>query len=201
MIKEVMSTPSKGLNVAIPKMILQYLIHCGYTDSATTFANAILAGLKPNESILASIQHRQQIIVYIMNGEIDKAISTIHTYHPECLKSREDILFQLKYYRFIQMILTDSPENTIKYGRENFAYDDPQVIENQQILEDIFSLLAYPDPKNSPVSYLFSSSFREKLAKAINGAILGNTLFLLFIFHLSSQSSLPLFLIHFSTNF
>lgn len=151
-------------------MILQYLIHYGYTNTAKTFASAIQCS--PNEKSLAAIEQRQQIILFIMNGKIDLAINALQQYHPECLEKKE-IQFQLKYHRFIQMIQFDTPDNTIQYGRQNFSFNDPQVMENQNILEDIFSLLAYPDPHKSPVAYLFSQKFREKLATAVNGAILG----------------------------
>ena len=44
----------------------------------------------------------------------------------------------------------------------------------QTLLQDSFSLLAYKDPHDSPVSYLLQPSQRETDTAALNSAILGN---------------------------
>ena len=170
MAKESLLFPVKGVSGAISDMILQYLIHCGYSETATVFGKAI--DKVPAQEQFSAISKRQQVIKYINDCDILSAINSLKENHAECLQQRQDIQFKLKYYRFIQMIQTASLEETIMYGRENFIATDPQVIENQDILDDVFSLLAYPDPRNSPVGYLFSCEFREKLATVVNGAIL-----------------------------
>jgi len=170
-ISDAMRVPRRGLDAELPKMILQYLIHYGYTKTATSFASSILPSFTTDTNF-TSINERQLIMGFILDGQIDKATENIKKFYPVCLQSRKDIKFQLKYHRFIQMILTEPPETTILYGRKHFSFDDPQVIKNHAILEDVFSLLAYPDPRNSPISYLFSQQFREQLANAVNGAIL-----------------------------
>ena len=171
MLKSSQSVNRALVQTKLPEMILQYLIHYGYSKTAQEFSSCILDA--PMKDSLKSIAHRQQIISHIMNGEFDKAIDAVQVHYPEFLVNRKDIEFQLRYHRFIQMIQSATAEETIQYGRAHFVYDDPQVIENQEILEDVFSLLAYPEPENSPVSYLFSVSFRENLANVVNGAILG----------------------------
>lgn len=42
-------------------------------------------------------------------------------------------------------------------------------------MQDSFSLLAYTDPKSSPVSYLLDPLQREPVSAALNSAILGNS--------------------------
>ena len=178
MMNQSLIVPIPSISQSISEMILQYLIHCGYSETASIFSYSLNSNNNMDMDAseiskdFASISERQKIIKYIIDGDILLAMNELQKNHSNCLENRKDILFQLKYYRFIQMIQTESLEDTIMYGRNNFPANDPQVISNQKILEDIFSLLAYPDPTNSPVSYLFSSEFREKLAESVNGAIL-----------------------------
>jgi len=42
------------------------------------------------------------------------------------------------------------------------------------IFKEAFSLLAYPDPKISPLAHLLEPSQRESVSSALNSAILGN---------------------------
>ena len=44
------------------------------------------------------------------------------------------------------------------------------------MLQDSFSLLAYTDPRTSPVSYLLDPLQREPVCAALNSAILGEHL-------------------------
>lgn len=159
------------LGPRIPEMILQFLIHQGHKQTAEIFARSIRA--EPTTETLASIDHRQQLMRLILEGDIKSAMDIIEKHHAECLRQRKDIQFQLKYHRFIQMIQTETPEATILYGRRHFSFDDPLVLEHQQVLEDVFSLLAYPNPAESPVAFLLTPTFRRSLASAVNGAILG----------------------------
>ena len=159
------------LEAKIPQMILQFLIHHGYSKTVEAFSRSLRQS--PTSQELAAIENRQVILRLIMLGDVKAAQEIIERDHPQALTDRKDIQFQLKIHRFIQMIQTETPEATILFGRRHFTFEDPLVLEHQTLLEDVFSLLAYPDPKGSPVGYLFSASFRLKLAVTVNGAILG----------------------------
>jgi len=39
--------------------------------------------------------------------------------------------------------------------------------------QDVFSLLAYPDPSSSPIAAMVSEGYRASLANLINGAVMG----------------------------
>lgn len=159
------------LGPRIPEMILQFLIHHGHKQTAEIFARSIRA--QPSTETLASIDHRQKLTGLILEGDIRSAMEILEKHHSECLHQHKDLQFQLKYHRFIQMIQTETPEATILYGRRHFSFDDPLVLEHQQTLDDVFSLLAYPNPSESPVAFLLTSTFRQSLATAVNSAILG----------------------------
>lgn len=44
--------------------------------------------------------------------------------------------------------------------------------QHQQLLRETLALLAYPDPAESPMSYLVSDEHRRKAARVVNAAIL-----------------------------
>ncbi|KAK9464739.1 concanavalin A-like lectin/glucanase domain-containing protein [Lipomyces arxii] len=70
----------------------------------------------------------------------------------------------------------------LSYGQElhedyrdvSFAAQSPTLpgIDVQKALSDIFALMAYPDPMNSPVSYLLDVDGRNPVAENLNSAIL-----------------------------
>ena len=68
-------------------------------------------------------------------------------------------------------------EKLLAFGRElqhiftQLTQDCPNR-QLQSLLQDSFSLLAYTDPRSSPVSYLLEPSQREPVAAGLNSAIL-----------------------------
>jgi len=63
-------------------------------------------------------------------------------------------------------------EALIKFGRTLHELSTQVEPENLPLLQSAFSLLAYPDPWNSPVSAQLSPSGRETVCHALNSAIL-----------------------------
>lgn len=68
-------------------------------------------------------------------------------------------------------------EKLLSFGRELqqlyicLAEDSP-TRELQVLLQDTYSLLAYPDPRVSPVGYLLNPAQREPVCASLNSAIL-----------------------------
>ncbi|KAG1409444.1 hypothetical protein G6F60_000662 [Rhizopus arrhizus] len=65
-------------------------------------------------------------------------------------------------------------EQVMKYGQEiqeEYKHDHSE--RTRTSLMEIFSLLAYPDPYNSPVAHIMNISRRDDLATEVNAAILG----------------------------
>lgn len=74
-----------------------------------------------------------------------------------------------------EMNYTDLTSETIQYGiqlRAEFDGDPRQEV--QKSLKDIFALIAYDDPKKSPLAYLLDDSERAPVAEELNGAILSS---------------------------
>jgi len=67
----------------------------------------------------------------------------------------------------------DLPHEAVQYGRELQAdYPGDERREYKKTLDDIFSLVAYPDPKSSVHGHLLDPSGRVPVAEELNSAIL-----------------------------
>lgn len=65
---------------------------------------------------------------------------------------------------------------TLSYGQElqqEFGSDPRQHIKKQ--LTELFAIIAYPNPADSPIGALLDQSGRVQIAEEVNGAILGET--------------------------
>ncbi|ORX83667.1 SPRY-domain-containing protein [Anaeromyces robustus] len=118
---------SNGLN----ELVLQYLVHHGYSETAQTFYNNAFAkndkaikkeenkmeecdvvgagGLsgiaKDNEVFdMESLKNRQRIKEYVMKGDIDSAIDLTNRLYPTVLSNNDILLFNLRCRKFIEMI-------------------------------------------------------------------------------------------------
>lgn len=139
-----------------------------------------------------NIINRQTIRRFIMNGDIDSSVLFINEKYPNLLIQNEDISFKLKCQKFIEMIIKGNKlqENNNKndnneglkiediYLNESLPYGEllrheyKKNSKYSQILSDIFSLMAYPNPQNSPMSYLLDNQERIDLSEEVNSAIL-----------------------------
>ncbi|CAF0744826.1 unnamed protein product [Rotaria sordida] len=116
-----------------------------------------------------------------------------------CSTKSTDILDGMEYDGYTDSIHTMDMETTIssdvqkksttkeddqllvrilQFGRELHALKQQLTIEhgdnqqNDKLLQDAFSLLAYSDPKSSPLAHLLEPSQRETVSSAVNSAIL-----------------------------
>ncbi|PVH84596.1 SPRY-domain-containing protein [Cadophora sp. DSE1049] len=100
----------------IQSLVLQFLTHDGYVETARAFAeevysekkalsldpNAIIDGVDVKEDEDAG--HRQRIRKAVLEGDIEKALKYTHAFYPNVLKDNEHVSFRLKCRRFIEMI-------------------------------------------------------------------------------------------------
>lgn len=85
----------------------------------------------------------------------------------------------------------DLLHEAILYGQELQAdYPGDQRREYKRALDDIFSLVAYPDPKSSVHGHLLEPSGRVPVAEELNSAILGEFTGLLLSFSLNTHLQL-----------
>ncbi|CAF3007529.1 unnamed protein product [Rotaria socialis] len=98
--------------------------------------------------------------------ECDGISESNHTMHVEDTSSdvqKKDDEILIKILQFGRELHTLKQQLNIEYG-ENLQHD--------KILQDAFSLLAYPDPRISPLAQLLEPSQRESISSVLNSAIL-----------------------------
>lgn len=172
-------------------IVLSYLIHNGYSKTAAAFArNAGREQVfkRQQESMLM----RQAICKKVVAGDIDGAISDLEKQFPQVLKAQLNMLFLLRTQKFIEMVVSGkSLEETVEYGRKELsifrdkdyvlqpgeksdkvAGKNDQSVPCAHILEDVYLLLAYSNPAESPTGHLTKQSRREMVADKLNSAIL-----------------------------
>lgn len=174
--------------------VLSYLMHNGYSKTAVAFAKD--AG---REAIYQrgrdSMMKRQAVCDMVLAGDIDGAIHQLEKQFPHVLKTQLNIRFLLRTQKFIEMIVSGaSPEETVEYGRRKLrVFQDKGYLQEQEsasgvqgqsnadaslqyanTLRDVYLLLAYGNPAESPMGYLTKQSRREMVADQLNSAILAS---------------------------
>ena len=76
-------------------MVLTYLVHHGYSQTAESFAKCVGMGQTINEE-LASMRNRQNIQKLVMAGKIGEAIMSVDQLYPGLLATNQDLHFKLK---------------------------------------------------------------------------------------------------------
>ncbi|RWA07519.1 hypothetical protein EKO27_g7586 [Xylaria grammica] len=100
----------------IQQLVLQFLQHDGYVETAREFAQEIHAeqhdlnsdpsvpvmgiNIKDDEDAI----QRQRIRRAILEGDIERALTLTNTHYPYVLKNNQDVYFKLKCRKFIEMI-------------------------------------------------------------------------------------------------
>lgn len=100
----------------IQSLVLQFLTHDGYVETAKVFAeevrsekqalsmdrNAVIQGFDVKEDEDAG--HRQRIRAAILEGDVERALQLTNELYPNVLKDNEQVYFRLRIRRFIEMI-------------------------------------------------------------------------------------------------
>ncbi|EPE32606.1 Concanavalin A-like lectins/glucanase [Glarea lozoyensis ATCC 20868] len=100
----------------IQSLVLQFLTHDGYIETARAFADEVhseksaLALDKTTVVESFSVKedkdagHRQQIRTAVLEGDIDKALKYTDLYYPAVLQNNEHVLFRLRCRKFTEMV-------------------------------------------------------------------------------------------------
>ncbi|RDW62743.1 hypothetical protein BP5796_11045 [Coleophoma crateriformis] len=100
----------------IQQLVLQFLQHDGYIETARAFAEEVHAekqalNLDPN-TVVESFNvkededagHRQRIRTALLDGDVDKALKYTNAYYPHVLKDNDHVYFRLRVRKFVEMI-------------------------------------------------------------------------------------------------
>ncbi|KAK3327322.1 hypothetical protein B0T19DRAFT_484453 [Cercophora scortea] len=132
----------------IQQLVLQFLRHDGYVETARAFAEEIHAekralSLDPADAIEGinikddeDANNRQSIRRAILEGDIDQALEYTRTYYPSVLTDNEQVYFRLRCRKFIEMIRKEAELNLLleKKGlsrsfRPSAGEDDEEMFE------------------------------------------------------------------------
>ncbi|KAL2758711.1 hypothetical protein ACRALDRAFT_1061838 [Sodiomyces alcalophilus JCM 7366] len=102
----------------IQALVLQFLQHDGYVETARAFSEELrdekkALSLDPNATIedinVRDDEHaakRQQIRKAVLEGDIDTALKQTNEFYPDVLKDNEMIYFRLRCRKFVEMVRT-----------------------------------------------------------------------------------------------
>eukprot|EP01102_Stenamoeba_stenopodia_P002199 TRINITY_DN11980_c0_g1_i1.p1 TRINITY_DN11980_c0_g1~~TRINITY_DN11980_c0_g1_i1.p1 ORF type:complete len:423 (-),score=89.33 TRINITY_DN11980_c0_g1_i1:31-1299(-) len=152
-------------------LVMSWLIHNGYGQTALTLLKEN-GHTHSNPTELNQMIDRQQIRAFISEGQIDKAIKMIESLYPDLLQRNSAVIFSLKCQKFIEMIKTSPVEETMLFGQRELYPFYKERVQDRSFIDEVFSLLAYPDPERSPVSYLMDVKRRDAVMDIVNTAIL-----------------------------
>ncbi|KAI1129163.1 ran-binding protein [Nemania abortiva] len=130
-------SPRMNETELIQQLVLQFLQHDGYVETAQEFAREIRAeqhalNSDPSVKILGinikddeDARQRQCIRRAILEGDIDKALTLTDKYYAHVLKNNQHVYFKLRCRKFIEMV-----RKAAEYGNGNgkksngHSYDD-----------------------------------------------------------------------------
>ncbi|ORX95020.1 SPRY-domain-containing protein [Basidiobolus meristosporus CBS 931.73] len=101
------------------ELILSYMVHHGYGETARTFARDVLGNHKSLDSAIngslysseTDVTSRQKIRGYILSGDIAAAIQLCNERYPDVLRDNESIHFRLRCRTFVEMMRKAFPKN------------------------------------------------------------------------------------------
>lgn len=118
---------------------------------------------------LKTLQSRKRLREYLVAGNVSNAISYCEETFPADMISKDsvEVLFALKCQQFIELLRND-PSMALQFAQEELGQFGPQ---HQPTLQDIVSLIAYPDPHKSPLAHYLSQERRDQVANIVNDHI------------------------------
>eukprot|EP00005_Dracoamoeba_jomungandri_P003823 CAMPEP_0174256932 /NCGR_PEP_ID=MMETSP0439-20130205/6131_1 /TAXON_ID=0 /ORGANISM="Stereomyxa ramosa, Strain Chinc5" /LENGTH=227 /DNA_ID=CAMNT_0015339785 /DNA_START=17 /DNA_END=700 /DNA_ORIENTATION=- len=167
-------------------LILDYLVHHCYLDTAESFMSA--CGLeKIGEESESQLQNRKRIMLSIRKGEILDAIKLTNELFPGVLEQNQEVRFKLLCQHFIELIRERKNQEALAFAQQELNCN---CAENQKkALQNIFPLIAYENPETSPIGGCLSEVHREGVVNSLNSAILESK-------NLPKEPSLELLLRH-----
>ncbi|CAM9011063.1 unnamed protein product [Wickerhamomyces anomalus] len=174
----------KEIPNVLQKLVSSYFNHLGYIDISKTFLQEIkneqvdknlIKNFNKIETISTidenNLKIRQQIRKYLISGDIDSSIKLTNLNFPKVFSKNEEILFKLNCNEFIQLIKKAKIDEAIEFGQSlRSKYSENSKF--QEFLNDIFSLLAFENPKESEFGYLLNDDEILKISDELNSEIL-----------------------------
>lgn len=172
-------------------LIISYLIHCGYKNTANAFIKETQNTEQNNlENSFKNAQNRRSVLEAIKLGKMQELSEILKRNFPSFLMENISIAFKLECLNFIELIRRYEESSVHKAALNSDDHDllllqiiengkrlteqfPPEIISSNSILlKDTLALLAYSTPSSSPISYLLQKPFKSALADEIDLALL-----------------------------
>lgn len=165
-------------------IVRSYLVHYGYKDTLQAFdsANGVTESnpwLQQNGNGSSHYQtghdldQRKALRQLVRDGDIDGAIAKLREWYPQILsEDKSTINFLLSTQKFIETVKSGSVEAAVLYARNMLSQFRGCSDSQDHHLQECLALLAYENPADSPVGYLFGPNQREVVADQLNAAVL-----------------------------
>ncbi|KIZ01764.1 hypothetical protein MNEG_6194 [Monoraphidium neglectum] len=141
--------------------------------SAAAAGGAAAAGAALPSAEVEDAVRRQQIYDAVCAGRLEEALQQVDQHYGlPALDASPGLSFRLKVQRFLELVRARAPPQSIlEYGRAQLA---PAAAgpEDEELLSDAVSLLAYAEPEASPCGTLLLPGARAELGDRLNGALL-----------------------------
>lgn len=178
----------------VHQLVLYYLLDNGFENSAKAlydilkpvidhphteiYNSEFKKGLNLNiiNEILSMSKIRAHLCDLISKGLIKEFIEELGLCYPELLKDQEFMFFATSQM-FIEMIRNSNPiTETLALGMEiqqrlASLQENGESDIRESYLEELYALIAYKDPLQSPLAHLFSQDQRTKLMDAFERSL------------------------------
>ncbi len=111
----------------------------------------------------------------ITSGNIDGALSTLQKTYSGLFEKKPQILFVLRCQQFIDLVKLSKAELALEYLTSTLSKCSQSLQgDEEKYLQQTVGLIAYTNPRQSPLAYLLHQSHADKVADFVNSSILGN---------------------------
>ncbi|KAJ6780277.1 hypothetical protein PWT90_08465 [Aphanocladium album] len=153
--------PGLGETDFIQALVMQFLQHDGYVETARAFAEdlklqneALSSNTGPKSSTInirddEDANNRQRIRRAILEGDVDRALKFTNAYYPHVLQEHEPVYFKLRCRKFIEMVRkaaqlnmvadfgNDAQDMEIDANGDGYEWDDAPLTQNQDEVLDL----------------------------------------------------------------
>lgn len=170
---------------AVQLLVLNFLIHHGYEESARALHRSLLPLLAASSSLfseerLASnfsvVRVRKHFAAMVTDGNADQAIAAAERLYPGLLAANPALSFQLHCQLFVELVRRMHMSSTASPTLEDLLVVGQQIQQMPSAssvpLQDLYALVAYKDPFSSPLAHLLGAARQEELAEALETAVL-----------------------------
>ncbi|KAM3477215.1 hypothetical protein MY5147_002817 [Beauveria neobassiana] len=183
--------PGLGETDFIQALVMQFLQHDGYVETARAFAEdlkiqneALSSNTGPMFSVInirddEDANNRQRIRRAILEGDVDRALKYTNAYYPHVLREHETVYFKLRCRKFIEMVRKAAQLNMLAEAAENgsaqdmdmdangdgYEWDDAPVAQNEsEVLDLERDMLEYGQALQAE----YAEDSRKEVGKALD---------------------------------